>query len=571
MGVRGCIRSAAGIAIAFVACVLSLAPAAGASQRAYFADHGFTSKITAFSLTADGGLTALPTSATAGANGLEGITISPDGQDLFAAAENSKLYRFGLDSTGALSPGPSSPLTVGTSPYGVVVSPNGHYVYVANRDSSTVQGFSFAAGGWGLVAGSPATVSNPTGLAISPDGRHLYVARLDDKLSVFSLGDTGGLTSIAGSPFPTGAQPYAISMTPDGTHLYLPSREPTPKVYGYSLAPDGTPTALAGPPPPVGGANPFGSTITPDGRFLYTANADSASISAFAIAADGSLTPVAGSPFTFPGAVPSALTPNAAGTRLYMIDNAGSSAAVLSISPSGALTAISGSPFPTGVAGDFESVALTPARPPTAAFTSKTVNGKVVFDGTGSTDPDGTVARYDWDFGDGETLTDGGPHPKHRYADGEYLHATLTVTDDDGCSTRYIASGQTAYCSGSASARTERFVDARKPRVSLNSSKFTDKMVSVRFFCSRDQYCTAKATAKLKLKGAKIKPTSAATLRSSSVRAREDQVKKLKMKLSPKARAALADASSASAKLVVTAKDDSGNVGTATRGVKFGR
>jgi PKD repeat protein len=60
------------------------------------------------------------------------------------------------------------------------------------------------------------------------------------------------------------------------------------------------------------------------------------------------------------------------------------------------------------------------------------VGAAVTFDGTASDDPDGTIARYDWDFGDGDTAPDGGPTPSHGYVeDGRYL-VKLTVTDDSG-------------------------------------------------------------------------------------------------------------------------------------------
>jgi PKD repeat protein len=53
----------------------------------------------------------------------------------------------------------------------------------------------------------------------------------------------------------------------------------------------------------------------------------------------------------------------------------------------------------------------------------------VSFDASASSDPDGDVLRYDWDFGDGGSLDDGGPTPSHIYgAQGDYT-ATVVVTD----------------------------------------------------------------------------------------------------------------------------------------------
>jgi PKD repeat protein len=63
---------------------------------------------------------------------------------------------------------------------------------------------------------------------------------------------------------------------------------------------------------------------------------------------------------------------------------------------------------------------------------SGTVGQSITFDGTGSSDPDGTIVSYDWDFGDGETGT--GATPTHTYASSGNFTVTLTVTDDDGSS-----------------------------------------------------------------------------------------------------------------------------------------
>ena len=58
--------------------------------------------------------------------------------------------------------------------------------------------------------------------------------------------------------------------------------------------------------------------------------------------------------------------------------------------------------------------------------------GTVAFNGTGSSDPDGTIASYDWDFGDGTVVLDAGPTPSHTYAASSTYIVTLTVTDNGG-------------------------------------------------------------------------------------------------------------------------------------------
>ena len=55
---------------------------------------------------------------------------------------------------------------------------------------------------------------------------------------------------------------------------------------------------------------------------------------------------------------------------------------------------------------------------------------EVRFDGGGSSDPDGVIARYDWEFGDGATGT--GRTTSHVYRKVGAYAVRLTVTDDSG-------------------------------------------------------------------------------------------------------------------------------------------
>jgi len=56
----------------------------------------------------------------------------------------------------------------------------------------------------------------------------------------------------------------------------------------------------------------------------------------------------------------------------------------------------------------------------------------LVFDGSMSSDPDGNVIEYSWDFGDGSSSL--GSQANHTYTSLGLFTATLTVTDDDGAS-----------------------------------------------------------------------------------------------------------------------------------------
>ena len=60
------------------------------------------------------------------------------------------------------------------------------------------------------------------------------------------------------------------------------------------------------------------------------------------------------------------------------------------------------------------------------------VGDAISFDGSGSTDTDGSVVRYDWNFGDSTTSADAGPSPSHIYSAAGTYAITLTVIDDAG-------------------------------------------------------------------------------------------------------------------------------------------
>jgi PKD repeat protein len=55
---------------------------------------------------------------------------------------------------------------------------------------------------------------------------------------------------------------------------------------------------------------------------------------------------------------------------------------------------------------------------------------RVVFDGSGSSDPQGQRLRYNWNFGDGSTGS--GERPEHIYRRGGTYRVTLTVDDGSG-------------------------------------------------------------------------------------------------------------------------------------------
>jgi PKD repeat protein len=78
-----------------------------------------------------------------------------------------------------------------------------------------------------------------------------------------------------------------------------------------------------------------------------------------------------------------------------------------------------------------------PNQPPTAAFTPSCPGGLTCSFADQSTDPDGSVASWQWSFGDGSSATT--RNPSHTYTAGGSYTVTLTVKDNVGASSAPVS------------------------------------------------------------------------------------------------------------------------------------
>jgi hypothetical protein len=103
------------------------------------------------------------------------------------------------------------------------------------------------------------------------------------------------------------------------------------------------------------------------------------------------------------------------------------------------MTALLISPLSVFAATEFQgklnSVSITDVlatnTPPIAKFTyTQEGSNTLILDASESTDPDGTISEFKWDFGDG--YTGSGPSITHQYIDSAPHQITLTVLDSKG-------------------------------------------------------------------------------------------------------------------------------------------
>jgi YVTN family beta-propeller protein len=394
------------------------------------------------------------------------------------------------------------PIHVGDNPQSIAITPDGAYAFVANHDADTVSVIDVHAA---AVVGNPIAVGDgPRDISVSPDGAYVYVLNQNGGQESISVIDTSTRKTV-GDPIilqqaPSGATDMAV--TPDGRRAYvtrsgfhtvavldLPARTTSGNEIGLGADQDQT-NAIAMLPDGghalvVGNNNAQGdgtlidtstNTVTkhlplnyfdelalaPNGTFAYGVwNGGNPGGPGYGVAKrfplDGSSS--GDVPMTYTTEYPSAISITPDGRQAWLAYETGLALTGNVLEIDTQTNAQVGEPIPVGTRP--ESMAIVPDQSPVASFS---VSGAAHpppaafgFDASASSDPDGSIARYDWDFGDGTSALDAGPQTTHTYATAGTFDVVLRVTDDAGCSAQVYA-GQTAFCAGTHATITHQVV-----------------------------------------------------------------------------------------------------------------
>jgi YVTN family beta-propeller protein len=296
--------------------------------------------------------------------------------------------------------------------------------------------------------GMPIGVPIALGVALAPNGRTLYAtSNTGSSGSVIPIDTATGTPGAAISNVPN---PVAIAITPDGTTAYVVNANESAN---GSVTPINLATGSPGTPITVG-KDPEGIAITPDGKTAYVANDNTS----------GSVTPIdlaTGTPGT---SIPVgmdpigvAITPD--GKTAYVAD-AGDS----TVTPIDTATNIAGTPIDVGSSDG--GIAMTPDQAPVAAFsaTAAAPGSPSTFDGSTSSTAVGSIASYDWNFGDGQSAVTTTPLTSHSYASPGTYTARLTVTNTAGTSLTQVFTGQTMSLDGGPEASTTHTITIAAPK-----------------------------------------------------------------------------------------------------------
>jgi YVTN family beta-propeller protein len=422
-------------ALALCGLLLAAAPAAAPARTAYVTGNIEAQLAEGIVRPVDLATQLLGTTIHLGGEGSPpAVAITPDGTRAYVPVGDEVIpIDVATNSRGTAIP-------VGAGAAGIAITPDGTRAYVAERFPSSVTPIDLAT----ATAGTPIPVgSEASAIAITPDGTRAYVAnRGDDNVSVIDLASNAVVGTI-----PVGTAPDAVAVNPNGTRAYV-ANYGSDNVSVIDLASNAVVGTISV------GEHPQAIAVTPDGTRAYV------------LGLNNPVTPIdlgsgaAGTPIEVEGHYLGGLAILPDGSRAYLTDETADGLVPVNV-PADTL----GAGFPASE--DSRAIAIVPNQGPHASFAASpqpAAPGQTIgFDGGASSDSDGTVVRYDWDFGDGTGAANGGPTPGHAYAAAGAYTVTLTVTDDEGCSTSIVFPGQTAYCNGSAAARTTRTVTVVAP------------------------------------------------------------------------------------------------------------
>jgi YVTN family beta-propeller protein len=483
------------------------------------------------------------------------VAITPNGA--FAYVTNATDGTVSVIATASNSVVATIP--VGTGPRGIAISPDGQAAWVANSGDDSVSVISTATNTVSGPAIRLGVGANPDGIAISPDGGSAFVAQLSGNVSIVSTATRAVVGRVDDA-----SAPSRIAIGPRGGRAFVTDSSAT-SVTAFNPVTG----AVIGGPIPVG-LTPSGIAVAPSGVFAYAAALGANTVTPIATSTNAVSSAIGG--FNAPAGV--AIAPD--GTQGYVTNSGGGNVSVFRTASNSVTGSIATGAGPTGIA-------IVPNQGPTASFLvtpqRRFAKRRLTFQAGASRDPDGTVANYAWDWGDGKRAQGLQTRRTHTYSKPGTYTATLTVTDNEGCSNEMIFTGQTASCNGTTAAvasATITVIDSNGPALRLAGARRQRLKGRVNVFaiCPREP-CAVRANGSISMtterRGRTVR--SKRRLRPSRVSLAAGQWSRLSLRIPPGVRRAAARAlrsgGKATATISVTAQDSTGQRTVRRRTVKL--
>jgi YVTN family beta-propeller protein len=411
--------NALGVLAALAVVAPGSAVAAGTSGwTAYVAEAALAGTVTPFNTATAVRGTTIPAAGPEP----DALAVSPNGQTAYVADYYGYVTPIELSTGRSLAP-----IEVGTYPRAIAIAPNGQTAYVVNEGSDSVTPIDLATG----EAGKEIDVGkSPNSIAIAPNGQTAYVTdyNAEDVTPVELASGT------AGTPIHVGVEPIAIAVTPNGQTAYVANQGGGSGSNGNAVPID-LATGHAGTAIHIGTDYPEGLAIAPNGQTAYVTDYAGA-VTPIDIAENKAETPISvGEELQEIAITPDGQTAYATsynGTKVFSIDLQTGSLGL----------SITGSAM--------HGLAITPDQAPVAAFsaTAAAPGSPSSFDASASSSAVGSIATYEWNFGDGHSEVTTTPTTAHVYSTPGLYTASLTVADSAGTSLTQVFTGQTMSLDG---------------------------------------------------------------------------------------------------------------------------
>jgi YVTN family beta-propeller protein len=365
------------------------------------------------------------------------IAITPDGRRAWVV--NSQGASVTVIETGTRIP--IATIQLAANGEQVAISPDGKTAYVTVESGTKIYEFSTETN---AEIGTITAGTEAFAFAVSPSGELAYVGIEPEEVQEIDL----RFGSKVGLPLKVGGSPRAIAYSPDGTTVYVGAGAELDVIKGEAVIKE----------IPLG-SEARGIAVSPDGSRVYVTTKTTKNVTVI----DAATNETVGTPIPLSGE-PEEIALTADGRTAYV----GTGEA---ITPINLATLQPRTPIARTGQGAFYLV-VAPDQPPVAAFNppAATAGIPVTFSGAPSTDPDGSIAKYEWGFSDGGAPN--GLTVTHTYFGPGTYFAILSVTDDEGCGVVRVFTGRTAYCNGGGVATVNHSVGV-KPAPAVCSANFS--------------------------------------------------------------------------------------------------
>jgi DNA-binding beta-propeller fold protein YncE len=381
------------------------------------------------------------------------IAFTPDGTSAYVANEEGNGAEHGfLMQAKVAEKEVGARISTIEDPWAIAIAPDGAKAYVVNYEPP--HGGLVPVTLSGDVVGSEVPVADADAVAVAPDGSTAYVVSgtsgAKGSVTPIDLSDDKAETAI-----PVGTTPVAIAITPDGSTAYVVNQG-SETVTPIDLADGKAETAIA--LPNVAYASSI--AMAPNGLTAYvavqenSAHSNDAAIEPIDLLDDEPQTPILDGQKESP--IGLALAPD--GETAYVTELAGT------LVPVDLADETAGAPINVApgyeVFPDTSAVAVQPDQAPAAAFsdTPAPPGSTTKFNASASTASFGSIATYEWEFGDGSKATTSNAEITHVYKEAKTYKAKLTVTDSNGTSTEQVYTGQMMVRDGGPGAAVEHSV-----------------------------------------------------------------------------------------------------------------